>query len=117
MEKEYQNFAEEVAKVIAKVALNKLRGKGVEIVDYEIYVSYNYENAILNDIAVEFTITGDSPIKLSLFSYIRYTPEGETIGIINGKKLLNLAEITGYKFPMDIHEMVIDYALFDLFNE
>lgn len=117
MEKEYQNFAEEVAKVIAKVTLNKLRGKGIEIVDYEIYVSYNYEYAILNDIAVEFIITGEDPITLSMFSYIRYTPDRETIGVLKGKKLLNFAEITGYKFPMDIHEMVIDYALFDLFNE
>lgn len=117
MEKEYQNFAKDVAKVIAKVALNKLRGKGVEIVDYKCYVDYNYENAILNDIAFEVKITGDKPIKLSLFSFIKHTPDGETIGIINGKKLLNLAEITGYKFPMDIHEMVIDYALIGLFNK
>jgi len=117
MKKEYQIFAEEVAAVIAKVAIKKLRSKGVEVVDYECYISYNYEEAILNDIALEVNITGDDPIKLSLFSYIRYTPEGETIGIIYGKKLLNLSEITGYKFPMDIHEVVVDFALFDFFNE
>lgn len=117
MEKEYKNFAEEVASVVAKVAINKLRSKGIEVVDYECYISYNCEDAILNDIALEVNITGDDPFKISLFSFLKYTPDGETIGIINGKKLLNLAEITGYKFPMDIHEIVIDYALFDLFNE
>lgn len=114
MEKEYQNFAEEVAKVIAKVALKKLRGKGVEIVDYKCYVDYNYENAILNDIAFEVKITGDKPIKLSLFSFVKHTPDGETIGIIYGERLLKLTEITGYKFPIDIQKMMIEFVLFDL---
>lgn len=114
MEKEYKNFAEEVASVVAKVAINKLRGKGVEIVDYEIYVDYNYEDAILNDIALEVNITGDDPIKISLFSFLKYTPDGETIGIIFGERLLKLTEITEYKFPIDIQKMMIEFVLFDL---
>lgn len=117
MKKEYQIFAEEVAAVIAKVAINKLRSKGVEVVDYECYISYNCEDAILNDVALEVEITGDEPIKLSLFSFVKYTPDGETIGVIFGERLLKLTEITGYKFPMDIHEVVVDFALFDFFNE
>lgn len=114
MEKEYKNFAEEVASVVAKVAINKLRSKGIEVVDYECYISYNCEYAILNDIALEVNITGDDPIKISLFSFVKYTPDGETIGIINGKKLLNLSEITGYKFPIDIQKLMIEFVLFDL---
>lgn len=114
MEKEYQMFAEEVANVVAKVAINKLRSKGIEVVDYECYISYNYEDAILNDIAIEVKITGDNPIKLSLFSFVKYTPDGETIGVIFGERLLKLTEITEYKFPIDIQKMMIEFVLFDL---
>lgn len=114
MEKEYKNFAEEVATAIAKEAVNKLRSKGVEIVDCECYISYNYEDAILNDIAIEVKITGDEPIKLSLFSFVKYTPDGETIGVIFGERLLKLTEITEYKFPIDIQKMMIEFVLFDL---
>lgn len=114
MEKECQIFAEEVAAAIAKVAINKLRSKGVEVVDYECYISYNYEDEILNDIALEVKITGDEPIKLSLFSFVKYTPDGETIGVIYGERLLKLTEITEYKFPIDMQKMMIEFVLFDL---
>lgn len=117
MKKELKIFAADVASAISKRAINNLIRKGIEIVDYQVYIDYNEEDEILHDIKLEVTITSDNPLTLSNFSYLRHTLDGKTIGVIYGKKILKLAEATAYKFPINIQQMFMRFVIFDFLNK
>lgn len=113
MKKELYEFAVSVAAAIAKKAINNLVRKGLEFSVCQVYIKYNEEEKILRDIKAEVTITSDNPLTLSHFSFLRHTVEGETVGVIYGKKLLKLAETPAYQFPINIDQMFIRFKVFE----